>query len=396
MSAFTTSPTRAFEPAGIDAELPLVVASSATPRRVNWLWPGRIALGKVTLLAGDPGQGKSLLTLDMAARVSTGAAWPDEGIGDRTEGGQDATLVRGSDAVLDFGTRREAGSVIVLCEEDDLDDTIRPRLDVHGADCDRVLIAAASARRPEGNECARGIDLSRDLPRLERMLEKLPDCRLVVIDPIAAYLGRCIENTNSEVRGVLGPLTAIAARRNVAVVAVTHLRKKEGAALYRSLGSLAFVAASRAAWLTCSDPEDSERHFFLPLKNNVSGERRGLAYRVESRGPLDTGYVHWEEHEITVSAEKAVGRAPRMPGRPDIERVEAAAWLEEFLANGPQLAGLVREAADAHGFPYGTIRRVFRQLEGESMRQESGNQSCWLWKLPAIVERAREDQRQAG
>jgi putative DNA primase/helicase len=351
-----------------------VRAADITPQRVNWLWPGRVALGKVTLLAGDPGLGKSLLTLDFAARVTRGAIWP----GERGEGSecrvQDSTSGAGGQST------REPGSVIVFSAEDDVADTIRPRLEAHGADAHRVMIVPAGAIKGNDGEGRRSFELGRDLELLERMLDRLPDCRLVVIDPISAYLGRAIENTNTEVRSVLDPLAAIAATRNLAVIAVTHLRKKEGATLYRTLGSLAFVAASRAAWLVCRDPADEDRRLFLPLKNNLDGERRGLAFRIESRGERGDPFVNWEEEEVTLTADTAL-RPPRPLGRPSYEANEACEWLKVFLADGPQPAAELRELAEADGISYATLRRAFRMLDGRATRQENGERG-WLWKLP--------------
>jgi putative DNA primase/helicase len=351
----------------------LVRAADVAPARVDWLWPGRIALGKVTLLAGDPGLGKSLLTIDFAARVTRGAEWPGEG----SEGS--GFGVQGSDVGEDEKIRRAPGTVVVLNLEDDISDTIRPRLDVHEADCRRVLFVQTTGEFDAEGKYMPAFQLERDLHRLEAMLDRIPTCRLVVIDPIMGFLGRAIESSNTEVRGVMDPLAALAKKRNLAVIAVTHLRKKDGATMYRALGSLAFVAASRAAWLVCSDPADEGRRLFLPLKNNLAGERRGLAFRIESRGPHDAPFVCWEEQEVSITADTAL-RPPRLPGRPNHEGTAVIEWLAELLASGPQPAAAVREAAEAHGFNYGTLRRAFRALEGKAVRQENGERG-WLWGL---------------
>ena len=351
----------------------LTRASDFAPKPVNWLWPGRIALGKVTLLAGDPGLGKSLLTLDFAARVTRGAEWP--GKEEEVSGVGCQVSVEESAAQ----PTREPGTVVVLNLEDGIADTIRPRLDVHGADCSRVLFVSTTGEFDAEGRYTPAFQLERDLHRLEAMLDRVPDCRLVIIDPIMAFLGRAIESMNTEVRGVMDPLSAMAKKRNLAVLAVTHLRKKDGATLYRALGSLAFVAASRAAWLVCGDPADDGRRLFLPLKNNLAGERRGRAFRIESRGPSGAPFVCWEEREVSITADTAL-RPPRPLGRPNHEGTAVNEWLAEFLARGPQPAAAVREAAEAHGFTYGTLRRAFRALDGRATRQENGERG-WLWGL---------------
>ena len=208
-------------------------ASDVPAIKVDWLWPGRIALGKVTLLAGDPGLGKSLLTLDMAARVSRGGKWPGEessGFGIQGSGGDPEV----GEPTTESRALRPGASAIIFSDEDDVSDTIRPRLDAAGADCGRVFVVPAFSGKDDNGEYRRAFELSRDLARLDGMLARLPDCRLVVIDPISSYLGSSIENTNTEVRSLLGPLAALAAARNLAVVAVTHLRKKDGATIYRA------------------------------------------------------------------------------------------------------------------------------------------------------------------
>jgi hypothetical protein len=129
-------------------------------------------------------------------------------------------------------------------------------------------------------------ELGRDLAQLRQMIDRLENCRLVVIDPISAYLGRAVENANAEVRC---PLAQLAAERRLAVVLVTHLRKEDGAAMYRAIGSLAFVAAARGAWVICQDPHDTRRGLFLPLKNNLASGVGGLAYTIECHSPRGDG-----------------------------------------------------------------------------------------------------------
>jgi AAA domain len=175
------------------------------PSQVDWLWPGRVALGAVTMLAGDPGLGKSLVTLDMAARVSRGASWPDVGPPSRGEQNNERT------APIDSAARLAAptvpASVVLVCAEDDPSTTIRPRLEALGADCERIrAFNSVEGRDGAGTGTTmRRFDLSRDLAHLTTVVESLGDCRLVVIDPISAFLGRVNENANAGVRSLLWP-----------------------------------------------------------------------------------------------------------------------------------------------------------------------------------------------
>lgn len=350
--------------------LDLMRVADVPKARVQWLWPGRIALGKVTLLAGDPGLGKSMVTLDIAARVSRGANWPEVG-----------SLSRGEPAHAQ-GPARLAGptssSVVLLSAEDDVADTIRPRLEAHGADCERIHAVRAVTDCRAANK-SRSLDLSRDLGQLETLFDQLADCRLLVIDPVSAYLGRNIENTNTEVRHLLGPLMTLAAKRNLAVLAVTHFRKKEGAAMYRTMGSMAFVAAARATWIVCADKHDPRRRLLLPVKNNLAESGEGLAYTIEPRGPNGEAVVRWSAEVVDTPADAAMERPARRAGRPDDERAEVMGWLAAFLAGGPQPAALVREAAIGQGFAGRTLRRAFSELGGVARRAAGKNE--WEWRL---------------
>ncbi len=202
-------------------ELVMVCLDGVEREAVQWIWHGKIARGKVTLIAGDPGLGKSLLTMDIAARLTSGKPWPDAP-----------------------GESNAAGSVLVLNCEDDLADTIAPRLYRAGADLSRVHYVESVKRG--GKE--QFFNLETDIPALEAAAKKMPDLCAIFIDPVMAYLGDIDSHKGSDVRALLAPLAKFAADNNVAVVCVTHLNKGSGPAIYRTMGSLSFVAAARAAW----------------------------------------------------------------------------------------------------------------------------------------------------
>ena len=328
--------------------------ADVTPREVEWLWQGRIAIGKLTLLAGDPGLGKSFISCDVAARVSTGTPWPD--------------------------TPHEpqpVGGVVMLSAEDDLADTIRPRLDAHGADVARIVALEGVSIREPGGERRRGVDLSIDVPALESAIDGAAGCRLVIVDPVSAYLGRTDSHNNADVRGVLERLADLAERRRVAVLAVTHLRKGEGPAMYRAMGSLAFIAAARAAWLVCRDQKKPARRLLLPVKNNLASDCGGLAYEIG--GFADSSpVVAWSSEPVTISADEALASEnKRGPSGEALK--EAGEWLEKFLASGPKPPNDVREAAQAHGISHGTLRRAFKAIGAKAVKD--GFQGPWKWSL---------------
>lgn len=345
------------KPAPIDGAPVIVRLADVKPEPVSWLWPGRIALGKLTLIAGDPGLGKSFLTLDMAARVSRGWAWPDAP-----------------------GVATTPGGVVLLSAEDGVADTIRPRLDAAGADVARIVaLEAIRSVGDNGRESARTFDLSRDLPALESAIRSVEDCRLVVIDPVTAYLGGVDSHKNAEIRGLLAPLGAIAERHRVAVVAVTHLNKSGGGpAIYRAMGSLAFAAAARAAWAVSKDKDDPRRRLLLPIKNNIAPDTGGLAYRIEPVGVDGCPAVAWEPDPVNVSADDALA-GDRDEGGGRTERDDAAVWLRDYLGDGPKLARDVLTESKAAGFSKRTIDRA-KPAAGVRTRKETFS-GGWVWAL---------------
>jgi putative DNA primase/helicase len=329
------------------------------PEPVSWLWPGRIALGKLTLIAGDPGLGKSFLTLDLAARVSRGAPWPDARV-----------------------VAQPAGGVVLLSAEDDVADTIRPRLDAAGADVRRI-VALQAIRGGRGGE--RMFDLAGDLPALEDAIASEAGCRLVVIDPVTAYLGGTDSHNNADVRGLLAPLGQLAAAHRLAVVAVTHLNKSAGgAAIYRTMGSLAFAAAARAAWAVVKDDADPRRRLLLPIKNNLAPDTGGLAYSIAEGdgGPV----VAWEDGRVDVTADDALTPERGKPG-PDAEALDdAKAWLSALLADGPKPAREVDREAREAGHSMGTVRRAKVALKVESRKPAWGG--AWSGRSPPAKARS--------
>jgi putative DNA primase/helicase len=222
-------------------------AADIAPEKINRLWRGRLARGKHTCVAGEPGTGKSQLVLAMAATLTTGGEWPcGEG-------------------------RAQTGSVIILSAEDGAADTIVPRLLAAGADLNRVYVISA-VRNPDGTR--RALNLQSDLELIEKKISEIIDVVLVIIDPVSSYLGKTDSHKNSEVRGVLDPLSEMAERMRVAILSVTHF-SKSGAnnttkALHRFIGSIAFTGAPRAAFAVIDDAEHDGRRLFLHAKNNLA------------------------------------------------------------------------------------------------------------------------------
>ena len=334
------------------SELILTGLAGVERELLEWLWPGRIPLGKLTLVAGDPGLGKSFVTLDIASRVSRGAPWPDLPL-----------------------LKQVPGIVVLFSAEDDLGDTIAPRLDRMGAN-DRFIHAVQGVKLLNKQ---RHFSLETDLRPLEAALDNLPGTRLVVIDPIAAYCGKVDSHKNTDVRGLLAPLAELAARRRIAVVAVTHLSKTGGnKAVYRAMGSLAFAAAARAVWAITKDTNDPQRRLFLPAKLNLARDPDGLAYRITD------GRVEWDSEPVKMHADEAFAAEARAAeGKGDGrggERREAMDWLREQLANGPVSSKQLGEDAKEMGFSDITLRRAYKEMGGKARKSQFAG--GWVWELP--------------
>jgi hypothetical protein len=333
--------------------------SDVAPQPIRWLWQPRIALGKLTLICGDPGLGKSFLTLDLSARVTRGTPWPDNMSGPGC-----------------------CGSVVLMNAEDDVADTIRPRLDAAGADVSRVI--ALEGVQIHGGQSQRSVTLA-DLDAIEGAIHELPDCRLVIVDPVSAYLAGIDSHKNSDTRALLAPLAALASKHAVAVVMITHLSKTGGArAMYRAMGSLAFIAAARAAYLVSEDKADPARRLFLPLKNNLGDDRNGLAYR------LIDGAVAWEPDTITTTADDALAAEADREGGQGV-RAECKEWLRDLLAGGPIPVKDAEAQAKAAGFSAGTLRRAREELPIKVYAAPGVRAGPWLWRLKGTVAQVSPD-----
>lgn len=330
---------------------------------LSWLWLGRFPLGKLSILSGDPGQGKSLVTLAIAAAVSRGAPWPC------SEG------------------KAPQGDVLLISAEDDAADTIRPRLEAAEADLSRIHILEWFEQVSENGELVRRPWSFTDVDALDARLALLPGCKIVIVDPLSAYLAGTDSHKNADVRSLLAPLSDMAARRKVAVLCVSHLNKSAGPAMYRTTGSLAFVAAARAAYAVARDQDNPARRLVLPIKCNLSPDSTGLAYRI---GVAQNGspVIEWESQPVTASADDVLAMMREDPSERG-EREEAIAWLEQFLADGPRSANEVKAEARAAGLSWSTVRRAQDVLGIRPSKTQF--RGSWEWALPTKVLTEAED-----
>jgi hypothetical protein len=335
------------EPTLITPEPIIVNLATVQPEDVKWLWPGRVAAGKLTILTGNPGLGKSFITLDIAARLSSGRSWPDGAAGG------------------------DPCHVVLLSAEDGLADTVRPRLDALEANVARIHHVAVV----RAGERERGIQLA-DAEMIRAAIDRT-QARLVIIDPISAYLGKTDSHRDADVRGLLSPLAKIAEDTGAAIVAIAHLSKSgPRPAIHRSGGSIAFVAAARIVLAVADDPDDKERRFLAPVKSNLTAPPPTLAYS------LVEGRLEWEPEPVgDLDVDRLLSGAPdRQEQQTDAERV-----LGELLADAtrwPMDARQAIEAGEANGIPKRTMQWTAKKVGIRIEREGFGRGGRWIWRRP--------------
>jgi hypothetical protein len=335
--------------------------SDVEPEHVAWLWPGRIPLGKLTMTDGDPGLGKSTLILgEIAARVTTGSPWPD-------------------------GQPCPQGAVVLLTAEDGLADTIRPRLDAHGADASRVFAFDAVEYGPDDE---RPPSLALDVARIEEAVVR-EGALLVVVDVLMAFLGsRTDSYRDQDVRAALSPLVKMAERTGCAVICLRHLSKSGGAnALYRGGGSIGIIGAARSGLLVAPDPEDDTRRVLAVTKCNLAAPVPALAFRLTPDDERGCARIAWEGETAHTAADLLA-----IPDEEDRSAGdEAADFLRDLLAAGPVPSKKVKAAARAAGIAERTLNRAKKRAGVVS--EKAGLTEGWVWKIANQPPKDDEDCR---
>ena len=204
----------------------------------------------------------------------------------------------------------------------------------------------------------------------------------MVIDPVSSYLGKVDSHKNAELRAVLEPIGEMASRMGVAVVAVTHLNKSsQGGANNRFIGSIAFVAAARAAFIIARDPDDVERRLFMPTKNNLGPEGAGLGFRVGTQltaSGILAPAIFWDAAPVTMSADEVLAAS----GTSGSARDEAEDFLRDMLAGGPVATKKIETEVKAAGLSWATVRRAAEKRIGVKKMKGKELDGAWVWSLP--------------
>lgn len=358
-------------------EIVLECFADIEPKRIEWLWDKRIAIGKFTLLVGDGGIGKSCVTIDMAARISTGKPFPDC---------QDI--------------ENPQGVVIFMGDEDGVADTVRPRLDGAGADATKILHIKGvirASRRKDSFDTVDPISLKNDLELIDKKLADHKSCRMLVIDPLNNYMGKIDGNNDIDVRSVLMPLAILAERHNVAIVGICHLNKNSGAkAAHRVLGSVAYSAAGRSTWLVSKDPESDNPtiRLMLPLKKNIGKCAGGLRFDLVSIPSNDDHpYINWHDGVVDIDPDVVLGDRFGESKSSAVE--EAKDFLKDLLSIGPMaIKKILKKARDA-GVTKASLYRAKEELGITSEKCGFGTGAEWQWRLPPEPEYHEDAQKNA-
>lgn len=351
-----TPPTKGGRSVGIIAR----PASAIQSAPVDWLWPGRIPCGALTVLDGDPGLGKSTVTLALAARVSRGDAMPPAT-------GQSTTA---------------PANVIIFSAEDDPARTIRPRLEAAGADLERIQIVEAVSTEDEGDRLP---VLPLDLPALEQFIAK-HQARLVIIDPIMGFLGDEIDaHKDQSIRRALHQFSKLTERAQCAFLIVRHLNKMPGgAAMYRGGGSIGIIGAARSGLLLAHHPEDPTSCVLASTKSNLGPPPRSIVVSIANQTveiagtPTTISLAAWDE-ECDLTADELLGSPTKQS---KVEKCVEA--IRELLAGGRMKSADFEAALKEKGFKPRTIKTARKAAEVKATKSSFDGE--WWVELPTPAE----------
>lgn len=333
--------------AGQEIPLEVVRANEIHPREVRWLWYPYIPFGKITILQGDPGDGKSKLMLSLSALLSRGAPLPFA-----SQGGEPMTI-------------------IYQTTEDDADDTVVPRFNAAGGNgANLVFIKEDKKKLTFGDQ------------RIRVAIVQF-NAKLLILDPMSSYIGTdCSMNNANETRAEFNHLIEVAKETGCAVLIIAHMNKRQdGNPLYRLNGSIDIAGAARSvlAVTKTGNKERPAERYLVQVKSNLAPIGNAILFEVTDRG------VNFME-EVPLTAEEAFAAlAPRM-GRPN-DKVEAAkAFLVDLLKNGRMLATDCEARFEAAGFKKSTMKKAKKCAGVQSEKVGF----LWYWTLPMVDDTSEE------
>ncbi len=354
------------EPESEPDELQVVLLSEVEPEVVRWLWPGRIPLGKVTVICGTV-PGKTCLALDLASRVSLGTAWPDGAQGTERQNpsspcGLESTPGDATSDSENQATRVEEpgpGRVLLLNGEDHWGDSIRPRLAGGRANLDMITsFKVANSGSRAGSTEGQSFELERNIPVLRQLIENRGDVRLVIVDTLAAYCGPADRHKFGRMRTLVAALGKLAEECGVAVVVISSGSRCEFPLKY--------------VWQVDRDVLDPELRLWIPMKFAGGQWPSSMAYRVTDEG------IDWESRPWTQTVDRLQGVTAKQQRSQRLK--EVADWLKGFLVPGPRTVKDVLEASGAFGWSAYQVKRAKLALKVVCRKELSPN-GPWLWEL---------------
>ena len=348
------------EPPPLGLLLNLIRADGVEITPIKWLWPGYLAVGKLHIMGGAPGVGKSTVALRLGASVTTGLGWPD-------------------------GHISEPGNVLIWSGEDDISDTLAPRLLAAGAKMDKVFFIGDVCGEAGGS---RPFNPALDMLLLQKHIRKTGDIKLLIVDPVVSAINGD-SHKNAEVRQSLQPLADLAAAEGVAILGITHFAKNSNGRepFERIVGSIAFTAFARIV-LICAKQKNSDVRVFCRAKSNIGLDTGGFEYSLvqttlPDNSDVTGSFMRWgaviegEARDILASAESL---EDGVCGALD----EAKDFLREILKDAPKESKLVQSEGKAAGISEITLRRARLALDVKIFREGFGRGSKVLWGMPPL------------
>ncbi|HET8598129.1 MAG TPA: AAA family ATPase [Castellaniella sp.] len=338
------------------AHTTLISGADITPRPIAWLWPSWLPKGKLTVLAGAAGDGKTTITLKVAATVSRGDTWPD--------GTSQAPI----------------GNVVIWSGEDDAADVLVPRLQAMGADLSRIHFVRAST---DAKGRTKPFDPAKDLNLLKTAIHQLGHVELLILDPIVSLVRGDMHKAN-DVRQSLEPVVELAAECSAALIGITHFSKgsRSSNPADRVLGSQAFGALARMVLVAVRDKQ-TNAGILARAKTNITRSEGGIAYEIEEVTLCDsiqTTRINWRG-ALSGTAQELLEKVEASNAGGPSKVTSAESFLQEVLANGPVAATEVFAAAERAGHSEAAIKRARTTLQVVSERVGSGIGAHGFWKM---------------
>jgi len=326
------------------------------PLPINWLWEGWLPAGKLTILAGAAGTGKTTLALSLAASLTVGGQWPDGSL------------------------CKQRGNVLIWSSEDVADDTLVPRLIASGADMSRCHFIEGIIQNGESVP----FDPSQDILELHKAVEKIGGVSLLIIDPIVSAVSGDMHKAN-DVRRSLQAVVDFAEAHQCAVIGITHFAKGGAgkSPQERVIGSQAFGALARMV-LVAAKEEDGSRRVLARAKSNIAPDDGGMAYFLDMAtidGGIETTHAIWDG-AIEGTAREILGDVEQDTNDDGSSRKDAERFLRDLLQDGALPAKQVKAEADDAGYSQATLRRAQTAIGVEAFKEKGSMIGGWKWRLP--------------